>query len=135
MENKESPGIDGIPVEFYKEFLAHIENGLLQLYQNILQNEKETTKTMKEAIITLIPKKRDLQKLRYWRPISLLCVDYKISTKIVANRLKRILSQIISEEQNCSIPHRTIFNNLCLTRDAIRLAKEKNTKFYILQIN
>ena len=73
--------------------------------------------------------------LRYWRPISLLCVDYKILTKILANRLKKILPQIISEEQNCSIPHRTIFNNLFLTRDAITLAKEKNTKFYILQID
>ena len=135
MENNESPGIDGIPIEFYKEFLAHIENDLLQLYQNILQNEKETAKTMKQAIITLKPKKGDLQKLRYWRPISLLCADYKILTKIVANRLQKILPQIISEEQNCSIPHRTIFNNLCLTRDAIRLAKEKNTKFYILQID
>ena len=41
----------------------------------------------------------------------------------------------MSEEQNCSIPHRTIFNNLFLTRDAITLAKEKNTKFYILQID
>ena len=73
--------------------------------------------------------------LRYWKPISLLCIDYQILTKILANRLKKILPQIISEEQNCSIPHRTIFNNLFLTRDAIRLAKEKNTKFYILQID
>ena len=41
MENNKSPGIDGIPIKFYKEFLAHIENDLLQLYQNILQNEKK----------------------------------------------------------------------------------------------
>ena len=60
MENNKSPRIDGIPIEFYKEFLTRIENDLLQLYQNILQNEKETTKTMKQAIITLIPKKEDL---------------------------------------------------------------------------
>ena len=55
--------------------------------------------------------------LKYWRPISLLCVDYKILTKIADNRLRYILPQIISEEQNCSIPDRTIFNNLFLTRD------------------
>ena len=110
MENNKSPEIDGIPIEFYKEFLAHIENDLLQLYQNILQNEKETTKTMKQAIITLIPKKGDLQNLRYWRPISLLCIDYKILTKILANRLKKILPQIISEEQNCSIPQKQTYD-------------------------
>ena len=116
MENHKSSEIDGIPIKFYKDFLIYIENELLQLYQNILQNEKETTKTMKKG---------DLQRLQYWRPISLLCVDYKILTKILANRLKKILPQIISEEQNCSIPQRTKFNHVFLTRDALRLTKKK----------
>ena len=29
MENNKSPRIDGIPIEFYKEFLTRIENDLL----------------------------------------------------------------------------------------------------------
>ena len=90
---------------------------------------------MQQAIITLIPKKGDLNKLKYWRPISLLCLDYKILTKILSNRLKNILPKIISEEQTCFIPKRTIFNNLFLIRDIITLTKEKNTKLYILQID
>ena len=32
MENNKSPGIDGVTIKFYKEFLAHIENDLFQLY-------------------------------------------------------------------------------------------------------
>ena len=57
MENEKSPGIDGTPVEFYKTFYDVLENDLLQIFNNILFTEKETTKTMQEAIITLIPKK------------------------------------------------------------------------------
>ena len=60
-------------------------------------------------------------------------MNYKILTKLLANRLKKILPQVISEEQTCSVPQRTIFNNIFLTRDAITLNKEKNTNFYILQ--
>ena len=71
----------------------------------------------------------------YWRPISLLCLDYKILTKILSNRLKTILPKITSQEQTCSVPKRIIFNNLFLTRDIITLTKEKNTKLYILQID
>ena len=63
MENQKSPGIDGIPIEFYKDFHTYKEQDLLQLYNNILQNEKETTTTMKQVIIRLIPGKGDLQKL------------------------------------------------------------------------
>ena len=134
MENDKSPGIDGIPVEFYKTFYDTLENDLIQLYNNILFIEKSITNTMQKAI-TLIPKKGDLNKLKYWRPISLLCTDYKILTKFLANRLKNILPQIISKEQTCSIPNRTIFNNLFLIRDTITLTKEKNNILYLLQID
>ena len=90
---------------------------------------------MQQAIITLIQEKGDLNKLKYWRPISLLCLDYKILTKILANRLKNILQTIISQEQTCSIPQRTILNNLFLIRDTRKLTKENNTKLYILKID
>ena len=125
MQNDKSPGIDGIPVEFYKTFYKTLENDLIQLYNNILFLEKNITNTMKQAIITLIPKKGDSNKLKYWRSISLLCIDYKILTKILANRLKHVLPNIISKEQTCSIPNRTILNNVFQIGDIITLTKEK----------
>lgn len=103
MENEKSPGIDRIPIEFYKAFYDVLENNLLQLYNNILLIEKNTTKTMQQAIITLIPKKGNLKNLKNWTPVSLLCIDYKILTTILSNRLKTILPNIISEEQTWSI--------------------------------
>ena len=63
LENQKSPGIDGIPSEFYEEFVKYIEQDLLQLYNNILGNEKETTKNMKQAIITLKPQKRGFTEI------------------------------------------------------------------------
>ena len=64
MQNDKSPGIDGIPVEFYKTFYETLENDLIQLYNNILFLEKSITNTMKQAIITLIPRKGDLNQLK-----------------------------------------------------------------------
>ena len=136
MEDQKSPGIDGIPIIFYKEYYNLLENDLHLLYSNILFKEKQTPTIMKQAIITLIPKNIDeLEDLKNWRPNSLLYIDYKILTKILANRLKNILPHIISQEQNCSIPNRNIFNNIFLIRDAIRYNKEKNTHFYIMQVD
>ena len=45
------------------------------------------------------------------------------------------MPEIILVEQNCSIPQRTIFNNLFLIRDLIKYTTEKNNKFYLLPID
>lgn len=88
-ENQKSPWIDGIPIEFYKEYYKLLEKDLHQLYTNTSFQEQESPTTMKQDIITLLPKKDDLEELKNWRPISLLFLDYKILTKIVSNRLKK----------------------------------------------
>ena len=128
MENGKSPGIDGIPIEFYKEFFDLLKKDLQDICNYVLFEQKITPKTWNQAIISLIPKQTEkLNSLKYCRPISLLCTDYKILTKILANRLKQILPDIISQEQNCSIPQRTIFNNLFIIRDLIKYQKKTNS--------
>ena len=62
-ENDKSPGIDRIPIEFYKTFYDLLETDLLKSYNNILFEEKDITNTMHQAIVTLIPKKGDTNKL------------------------------------------------------------------------
>lgn len=92
MENEESPGIDGLPIEFYKLQYQIIKTDPLQLYNSILFSNENLTPSMNQAIITLIPKNDKKELLKNWRPISLLCVDYKILTKIISNRLKNTLN-------------------------------------------
>ena len=65
MENQKSPEINGIPIEFYKEYYNLLED-LRQLYTNILFQEQESATTIKQAIITLLPKKDDLEQLKYY---------------------------------------------------------------------
>ena len=112
MENGKSPGIDGIPIEFYKAFFETLEEDLVTLYNDILFEQKELSPSMNKAVITLLPKKGDLNDLKNWRPISLLCTDYKILTKIISTRLRQTMKHIISQEQTCSVLGRNIFSNL-----------------------
>ena len=106
-----SPGSDGLPVEFYKTFWYSIKTPLLNCYKHSF--EKETLSiTQRQGIITLIPKpEKDLLQISNWRAISLLNSD-KILTKSLASRLKRILPQIINEDQSGFIPGRQLGENL-----------------------
>jgi hypothetical protein len=55
------------------------------------------------TFIALIPKIKNPTSVTEFRPISLCNVIYKIISKILANRLKRILPQIISPNQSAFI--------------------------------
>ena len=52
-----------------------------------------------QAVITLLPKNDEKEKLKNWRPITLLSSVYKILTRILANRLKPTLEHLISIEK------------------------------------
>ena len=45
MENDKSPGIDGIPAEFYKEFYPILKKGLQDIFNKVLFTLKTTPKT------------------------------------------------------------------------------------------
>ncbi len=57
---------------------------------------------MKRGLITLIPKAdKDPLSIDNWRPITLLCTDYKLLALVYANRLNSGLTKVISE---CHLP-------------------------------
>ena len=126
MKNQKSPGTDGITVEFYKLFW----NNVKEFYVNSINYSFQTgslTELQKQSIITIIPKQnKDLTSLDSWRPISLLNVDYKIATKVIANRVKHVITKIIHNSQTGFIKGRYIGENIRLLFEIIDNAEEEN---------
>ena len=134
MENNKSPGIDGLTTNFYKHFWPLIGNRLTCVLNHALKAGSLSV-TQRRGIITLIFKKGDRTKLKNWRPITLLTTDYKILTKTLANRLKKVLTTIVHSDQTACVPGRTINDNVSLLRDAIQYANETNTPLALISID
>ena len=112
MNNGKSPGSDGLTTEFYKIFWNTIKQYYINSINYSYENNTLTT-FQKQGIISLLPKKdKDLTSLGNWRPISLLNIDYKIATKTIANRMKKVLSNLINNSQTGFLKGRYIGENI-----------------------
>jgi hypothetical protein len=97
LPNGKAPGIDGLPVEFYKRSWPKIGDAYLDLLQECF-TFKELPLSMRTSIITLIYKKEDRKQLKNYRPISLLCADYKMVSKAFAERMKVVMHKVVKDD-------------------------------------
>ena len=113
-----SPGDDGISSEFYQLFWYLIGDDFVSVVKDIFRN-KRLCESQYRGMITLLFKKGEREDIRNWRPITLLNVDYKFISKILAERLKKVLPKIINTEQKGFVKGRNIFDGNRLLQDII----------------
>ena len=90
----------------------------------------------RRGVISLIPKEnRDLLLVKSWRPICLLCVDFKIYSKVLANRLKGTLETLISNTQSGFMKGGDIAENVRKVLDVMEFTKTNNIEALIIQVD
>ena len=121
MKQNKTPGYDGFPTEFYTVFWPDISDMLFNSYKYSFDNGIMSMSQRNGVITnTLLPKKdKDCMYIKNYRPISLLTVDYKIFAKMLANRLKKYLHNIVNPDQSGFLKGRNIGNNIRLILDII----------------
>lgn len=112
MSSGKSPGDDGLPTDFYKEFMDLIAPRLVIVFRDAII-KGTMPESMQSAVITLIHKKgKEAQKCGSYRPVSLINVDAKILAKILALRLEAHLPSLIHPDQVGFIRGRSSADNV-----------------------
>ena len=79
------------------------------------------------TFITLIPKTTNPKYVQEYRLISLCNILYKIFSKVLANRLKKILPSIITEHQSAFVKDRLISDNTLVAFETLHSMKRHKT--------
>ena len=122
-----APGPDGFPAHFYQRHWDICGDEVTKVVLRIVRGE-ETAASINDTVLVLIPKVQNPTLLTQFRPISLCNVIYKIASKVVSNRLKLILPDIISKEQSAFVPGRLITDNIICAYECLHFMKRNRSK-------
>lgn len=119
-----APGPDGMPSVFYKNCWDLVGNRLTNEVLTVL-NGGPIPDGWNDTNIVLIPKVPNPETVKDLMPISLCNVTYKLISKVLANRLKKILPDIISPSQSAFVPGQLISDNILIAYEMVHYMRNK----------
>ncbi|KAL4557518.1 hypothetical protein LXL04_035699 [Taraxacum kok-saghyz] len=128
---KKSPGPDGCTVEFIKGCWHMVKEDIIEALKEFHANAT-IPRGCNSAFIALIPKKLDTLEVQDYRPISLVGIIFKILSKSLALRLKKVLHTIINPTQSAFVQDRQILDGPLIINEIVDWAKKKKKKIMAL---
>ena len=134
LQTGRTPGSDGLSTEFYLALWDDLGDSLLSVLNEGFEIGSLAS-SQYEGLLRLIYKKDDRGLPKNWHPISLLNTDYKLASKIITERLKKVMSSIVYQDQMCGVVGRSIFSNLHLIRDALDMIDKTNEPAILVSLD
>lgn len=111
MHPYKSLGPNGMSPGFYQKYWQIVGEDVYQFVRFFFAIGK-FEENITDTNIVLIPKKPNPTRMTELRPISLCNMLYKVASKVLANRFKRLLNGMISETQSAFIQEIFITDNI-----------------------
>lgn len=92
-------------------------------------------KRLNYGVIKLLPKVKEANNIRQYRPICLVNVDYKIFTKTLNSRIAPIVREVIDQTQTTFTKGRNILEGVVILHEVIHELKSKQQRGLISKID
>nr|GFA45593.1 transposon TX1 uncharacterized [Tanacetum cinerariifolium] len=132
--NDKSPGPDGFSFKFVKKYWEIMKQDIYKVVMEFCQNRKLPL-GCNASFITLTPKVSNHMFVKYYRPISLIGVQYKIIAKVSALRLSKVVGSLVSSEQSAFVKREANFRWSLMVSEVMEWYKLKWKKLMIFKVN
>ncbi|GJY52247.1 RNA-directed DNA polymerase, eukaryota [Tanacetum coccineum] len=129
-----SPGPDGFTFEFYRKYWSLIDHDVVAAVTSFFSTVSFPP-GCNSSFITLIPKSQEAKMVKEFHPISLIGSMYKIITKVLANRLSLVISELVSDVQSAFVSNRHILDAPFILNELLSWCKHKKSKALIFKID
>jgi len=133
-DGSKSPGPDGFSLNFIRKNWEFIKDEILAAL-TLFHETGSIPKGCNASFIALIPKVRDPSMLEQYRPISLVGALYKIISKVLASRMKKVLPSLIDESQSTFVKGRGILDNVLMANEMVEEHRRKGKKGLCLKVD
>ncbi|GKC02424.1 RNA-directed DNA polymerase, eukaryota, partial [Tanacetum coccineum] len=132
-ENK-SPGPDGYTFEFFRRYWNLIGSDFCSAVECFFE-KGSFPRGCNSSFIALIPKVTDAKFVTDFRPISLISSVYKVVTKILANRLAMVISDLVSNTQSAFVANRQILDGPFILNEVLAWCKRKKKQALVFKVD
>ncbi|KAM0069892.1 putative RNA-directed DNA polymerase [Helianthus debilis subsp. tardiflorus] len=127
-------GPDGMNLRFIKHFWEIFEDDFSRIFDRFYSSGHISAGSG-SSFITLVPKVLDPVSLNNYRPINLVGVINKVISKVVANRIRRVLDGNISDSQSAFLSGRFILDGPLIINEIISWVKKQKSKAFFVKLD
>jgi hypothetical protein len=135
MPTDRAPGPDGFISAFYQRAWPVIKDDVMRGLLKLGVGDGRGFARLNRAIITLISKRMDAAEIGDYRPISLMHSFSKLFSKVLVNRLRGRLGDIISSNQLAFVKGRCLHDNFVLVRQVARRINQQRCPGLLLKLD
>lgn len=131
MADDKALGPDGFTMAFFQQCPDIVE----QDFVNLLDEFHSNGIISRGLTLSPIPKKVGANSIQDFQPISLVSASYKIISKVLSNRIREVLHEIIDGNQYAFIKGRQIVDSILIANECVEDYRRRKQKGVVLKLD